>query len=99
MAVAAAVRSESADAGLGVLSAAKAMGLDFIPVGDEEYDFAVLEEFLELQHIQSFILMLKNPEFQKKLDGLGGYSRENAGEVVKIETLSAPLHHFDYKTL
>jgi putative molybdopterin biosynthesis protein len=82
MAVAAAVRSESADAGLGVLSAAKAMGLDFIPVCDEEYDFAVPAELLELQPVQSFISMLKNPAFQKKLDALGGYSYENLGEIV-----------------
>jgi putative molybdopterin biosynthesis protein len=82
MAVAAAVQGESADAGLGVLSAANAMGLDFIPVNDEEYDFAVPAEFLELQPIQSFILMLKNPEFLKKLDAMGGYSHKNSGEVV-----------------
>jgi putative molybdopterin biosynthesis protein len=84
MAVAAAVQGESADAGLGVLSAAKAMGLDFIPVSDEEYDFAVLAEFLELPHIQSFVSMLKTPEFQKQLDELGGYSYENSGEIVNI---------------
>ena len=40
MAVAAAVASDSGDAGMGVLSAAQAMGLDFIPVGVEEYVFA-----------------------------------------------------------
>ena len=36
MAVAAAVASESADAGMGVLSAANAMGLDFMEVAYEE---------------------------------------------------------------
>jgi putative molybdopterin biosynthesis protein len=86
MAVAAAVAGDSADAGLGVLSAANAMGLDFIPVSDEDYDFAVLAEFLELQPIQSFISMLKNPEFLKKIDALGGYICQNSGEVVHIET-------------
>jgi putative molybdopterin biosynthesis protein len=85
MAVAAAVKGESADAGLGVLSAANAMGLDFIPVSDEEYDFAVPAEFLELQPIQSFISMLKHPEFLKRLDSMGGYSHKNSGEVVYVE--------------
>ena len=38
MAVAAAVASDSCDAGMGILSAALAMDLDFIPIADEEYD-------------------------------------------------------------
>ena len=41
MAVAAAVSSGTADVGVGVLSAAKAMDLDFIPIGEESYDFAI----------------------------------------------------------
>lgn len=41
MAVAAAVGSDGADAGMGILSSAKAMDLDFIPIGPEEYDFAI----------------------------------------------------------
>jgi len=85
MAVAAAVKSDSADAGMGILSAAKAMDLDYIPVGDEEYDFAVPVEFLELAHIRSFIAMLKNPQFHHKLEELGGYTTERCGEIIYIE--------------
>jgi len=85
MAVAAAVQGESADAGMGILSAAKAMNLDFVPVGNEEYDFAVPAEFLELPHIHAFIAMLKNPDFQHKLEELGGYTAERCGEVVLVE--------------
>ncbi|MCL2815264.1 MAG: molybdopterin biosynthesis protein [Oscillospiraceae bacterium] len=85
MAVAAAVKSGSADVGMGILSAAKAMDLDFIPVGNEEYDFAVPFDFLELRHIRSFIAMLKNPQFHNKLTELGGYTTERCGDVVYIE--------------
>jgi len=85
MAVAAAVAGDSADAGLGVLSAANAMGLDFIPVGNEEYDFAIPAEFLALSHISAFISMLKSPAFRQKLEELGGYTAEKCGEVVFIE--------------
>jgi putative molybdopterin biosynthesis protein len=84
MAVAAAVSSGSADAGLGVLSAAKAMNLDFIPVGNEEYDFAVPLGYLKLPMIELFIQMLKSEEFAKELELLGGYSLESSGEVVHI---------------
>jgi putative molybdopterin biosynthesis protein len=84
MAVAAAVDSGSADAGLGVLSAAKAMNLDFIPVGEEDYDVAVPVSCLKLPMIQLFIEILKSEEFAKELELLGGYSLASAGEVVHI---------------
>ncbi|MDF2840323.1 MAG: molybdopterin biosynthesis protein [Clostridia bacterium] len=68
MAVAAAVDSGSADAGLGVLSAAKALNLDFIPVGEEEYDFAVPVKFLKLPMLELFVKLLKSEEFAKELE-------------------------------
>lgn len=84
MAVAAAIAGGSADAGMGILSAVKVMDLDFIPVGNEEYDFAVPAEYLELQHVQAFIKTLKHPDFLKKLDELGGYTYERCGEVILL---------------
>jgi putative molybdopterin biosynthesis protein len=82
MAVAAAVRSGSADAGMGVLSAANVMGLDFVPVRDEEYDFAVPEEFLELPSMQAFLAVLGSDEFMRTLDDMGGYTGVRRGEVI-----------------
>lgn len=84
MAVAALVAGESADAGLGIRSAALAMKLDFIEVGQEEYDFAVPEKYLELPYIQAFIQILKSEEFHQKLQELGGYTWERAGEIVTV---------------
>ena len=84
MAVAAMVKDGGADAGLGVWSAAKAMELDFIPVGEEEYDFAIPEEFLELPHMQAFIDVLLSSEFFARLEALGGYTAERCGEVVRV---------------
>jgi putative molybdopterin biosynthesis protein len=85
MAVAAAISSGGADAGLGVQSAATAMGLDFIPVGNEEYDFAIPAEYLDLPQIRAFIDILKSAEFRQKLDELGGYTAERCGEVVAVD--------------
>lgn len=81
MAVAAAVSDDGADAGMGILSAAKAMNLDFIPVGTEEYDFAIPQEYLELPHIKAFIEILQSREFCGRLEELGGYSYERIGEI------------------
>lgn len=73
MAVAAAVKAGTADVGVGVYSAAKSMGLDFVPIGYEEYDFAIPEQFVETEMIQRFIKVIGSEEFRKVLVELGGY--------------------------
>jgi len=85
MAAAAAVAGNSADAALGIFSAAAALGLDFIPLGNEEYDFILYPRFLNLPHIQYFLDILKNHNFHKRLDELGGYTWENCGEIINVE--------------
>ena len=84
MAVAAAVASESADAGMGVLSAANAMGLDFMEVAYEEYDFAIPVKYLKLPHVQAFIEILKSSEFREELERLGGYTSDDSGKVILV---------------
>jgi len=85
MAVAALVAREDIDAGMGIESAARAMGLDFVIVGPEEYDFAIEAKNLEMPEVQAFIDILKSEEFHKKLKEMGGYGWDNAGKVAIIE--------------
>lgn len=85
MAVAALVAREDIDAGMGIQSAAQSMGLDFIPVGPEEYDFAIEAENLEMPEVQAFIKVLKSEEFHHRLNEMGGYGWENAGKIMIIE--------------
>ncbi|SHJ63220.1 molybdopterin biosynthesis protein [Paramaledivibacter caminithermalis] len=84
MTVASAVLSETADVGLGILSSAQAMGLDFIPIGEEEYDFAIPSEFLEDEKVKKFIDILKSDDFAEKLMELGGYKIQKSGKIVRI---------------
>jgi len=84
MAVAAAVQSGSADAGMGIASAAKALDLGFIPLGEEEYDFAIRKRFLELEEMRIFLDILKSPAFHDKLREMGGYKWERAGEIIQV---------------
>ncbi|HSR03062.1 MAG TPA: molybdopterin biosynthesis protein [Proteiniclasticum sp.] len=79
MALAALVKSDSADAGLGILSAARAMGLDFVEIGVEEYDFAIPAKYLELPLVQAFMSILKSDEWKRRLEDLGGYTCEQSG--------------------
>ncbi|MCD7922530.1 MAG: molybdopterin biosynthesis protein [Clostridiales bacterium] len=84
MAVAVAVQSGNADVGMGVLSAANAMGLDFIEVGVEEYDFAIPKKYMELPVIKAFLEILKSDAFHRKLDEMGGYGYSKSGTVIEI---------------
>ena len=85
MAVAALVASEEMDAGMGIRPAADAMGLDFIEVGMEEYDFAIDRQNLQLPQVQAFLEVLKCPAFHEKLEQLGAYGWEQAGTVILID--------------
>ncbi|MEG0309321.1 MAG: molybdopterin biosynthesis protein [Eubacterium sp.] len=84
MMVASAVLSGSCDVGMGVLSAANMMGLDFIPVGEEEYDFIVAQKNLSDERVQVFLEVLRSDELRKTLEDLGGYCFDEPGKVVLI---------------
>lgn len=84
MAVAASVASPYSDCGLGVKSAADSMGLDFIEIGIEEYDFALLSKNIDNKKVQVFIDIIKGDELREKLDKLGGYGYSKVGEIVNI---------------
>jgi len=82
--VAAAVKSGDADTGLGILSAAKAMDLDFVPVTWEEYELCIP---LELEHepgVQAVLGLIASKEFQRAVEGLGGYDCSEAGRVRRV---------------
>jgi len=85
MAVAAAIAGGSADCGLGIQAVAVAMGLGFIPIDKEEYDFAIPQEFLKLNHVQTFIETLKSPDLFAKLAELGGYDTSRLGDIEMID--------------
>lgn len=82
LSVAAAVAAHDADCGLGVYSAAKIMGLDFIPLCSEEYDIAVPKKYIKDNMIKEFIEVLKSSEFKSELDRLGGYDYANIGTII-----------------
>lgn len=84
MAVAAVVASGSADAGPGIASAARNMGLSFIPVGHENYDFLTYMDFLEDERVKRFISVLRSSEFAERLKKIGGYCIKEAGEIIMI---------------
>lgn len=80
--VAAQVAKGNADVGLGIYSAANIMGLDFIPIADEEYDIAVPVEYLEFKGIKQFLSVITSEKFKMELDRLGGYDYKEIGKIL-----------------
>jgi putative molybdopterin biosynthesis protein len=82
MSVAVAVLSGTADVGLGIYAAARALDLDFIPVVIEEYDLAVAEAFFEDEKIRFMLDVIRSEDFKNQVKTLGGYDTSKTGTVV-----------------
>jgi putative molybdopterin biosynthesis protein len=82
LAVAAAVASGAADAGLGILSAAKALNLDFVPIAEERYDLAIPFNFLQMPQLQVILELITQPHFRQRIEALGGYDMRDAGKRI-----------------
>lgn len=80
--VAVAVLSGVADTGMGVLAAAKALDLDFVPVTTEQYDLIIPEEFLGDDKIQTMLDVIRSGAFKRRVSELGGYGVERTGEEI-----------------
>jgi putative molybdopterin biosynthesis protein len=73
IAVALAVKSGEADAGMCVHSAAKALGLLFVPVATERYELAFRKEHADDPRLVALIDAIRSPAFREILTRLGGY--------------------------
>ncbi len=80
--VAAQIASGSADAGMGIYSAAKLYDLDFLPVCIEEYDLLIPDHAFETPMVQKMLSVLKSDAFREKLTRMGGYTLDRPGEII-----------------
>jgi putative molybdopterin biosynthesis protein len=84
MAVAVAVASNLADCGLGIRSAATAIGLDFVPIEREEYDLVLRGDFARAPAGAALLATVRSPAFRRAVERLGGYDLTRAGTVREI---------------
>ena len=82
MGVAASVANGAADVGLGIRSAAVALGLDFVPVSTEQYDLLTTREFLESEMMNALLAVIRSDEFKRAVLAMGGYDLSDTGKVV-----------------
>ena len=79
LAVAAAVAAGRADCGLGVLAAARAFELDFVPIAREPYDLVLGRSTVEEPLLEPLWELLAAPDFREAVEGLGGYDTAEMG--------------------
>lgn len=83
-AVAVQIAGGSADAGMGIYSAAKLYDLDFLPICVEEYDLLIPESVWNTDLVKQLIRTLKSAEFSERINRMGGYILDRPGEIIDI---------------
>ena len=83
--VAAQIVSGSADAGMGIYSAAKLYDLDFIPICIEEYDLIIPDHAWDTPQVKQLLATLKSDAFKEKILAMGGYTVENPGQIIPLD--------------
>ncbi len=81
LAVAAAVASSAANAGLGIRAAAEALDLDFVPLSHEQYELVIPAAFYESELLRPLLDLLHDPEFHRAVESLPGYDVTGMGEA------------------
>jgi putative molybdopterin biosynthesis protein len=84
MSVAVAVQNGSADVGLGIYAAARALNLDFIPVVTEQYDLVIPAAHFESPHIRILLDTIRAESFRRRVESLGGYSTARTGTLIEL---------------
>jgi putative molybdopterin biosynthesis protein len=93
MAVAAAIASGVGDAGVGVEAAARAFGLGFIPLLEEDYFLVCLADALEQPPVLKLREAIADPRWHAALAELPGYTPTHSGEVLSL-TRALPWWQF-----
>ena len=83
-AVAQAIASGAADAGLGIEAAARARGLDFVPLAEEHYLLVCLKDVLDDPATLALRTLLQSAAWQDRLRTLPGYAPWRSGEVLSL---------------
>ena len=87
--VAAQIANGSADAGMGIYSAAKLYDLDFIPVCIERYDLLIADYAWDMPAVRELLSILKSEAFRQKLLAMGGYTLDRPGELIDLDGYGA----------
>ena len=85
MAIAAHIASGMADTGVGVETAARRFGLDFIPLVRERYFFAIRRSALETPAMRELLAILRSPDYLGYVGQLAGYDTRDTGRLQTLD--------------
>ena len=84
LAVAAAIASGVADAGIGIEAAARRLKLDFVPLFVEDYYLLGKRETVERADIETIVGLIKSDDFAALVEEIPGYDTSHTGEVTNV---------------
>ena len=82
-----AIASGAADVALGIEVAARAHGLDFVPLVQENYHLVCLKSALEDPAIVALRAVLQSADWQHQLKTLAGYAPDQCGQVLSLSAV------------
>jgi putative molybdopterin biosynthesis protein len=80
-----AIKSGKADVGIGLIAAAHAEDLDFIPLFEEQYDLVFTHEQYQDEDTQILFDLLTSGEFRNSINNLPGYSTRQTGTITEVK--------------
>ncbi|HOP85934.1 MAG TPA: molybdopterin biosynthesis protein [Syntrophorhabdaceae bacterium] len=80
-AVAIMVKESIADVAMGIFSVAKIFSLDFIPLGEEDFDLLVSKDFYHDEKFKMLMEIIESDEFKQRLLYIGGYKVSDTGKI------------------
>ncbi|WP_159817469.1 substrate-binding domain-containing protein [Colwellia sp. 20A7] len=86
-AIAAYVASGMADVGIGIETAARQFGLDFIPLTTEHYVLVCHHKTLKELSVQRLIKEIKSDKFHEEVSRLAGYESTSCGDIDDLEEM------------
>ena len=84
LAVAAAVASGVADAGVGIRAAARALDLGFVPLAHERYDLVIPQAHYQSPLLRPLLDLLHDEAFRAAVASLPGYDVGLMGQVIEL---------------
>ena len=96
-AVAQAVAAGQADAGLGIEAAARARGLDFVPLLEEDYHLVCLKSALDEPAVLALCAVLQDAAWHRALLQLPGYRLAAPGAAGQVLSLRQTLPWWSYR--
>ena len=75
----------SADVALGIYAAAKAEGLDFVPLLEERYDLVTPTSVYESGFLDPLLALLRGEPLRRAVRALGGYETRETGRVTTLD--------------